>query len=84
AFVAIDVAAMTSATEFESRLRRLIDEIHAAKTADGVERVLLPGEREWAARRNAIASGIPLPADVVAKLRTVADESGIRPAWLFT
>ncbi|MBY0232824.1 MAG: Ldh family oxidoreductase, partial [Gemmataceae bacterium] len=43
--------------------------IHAAPTAEGVERVLLPGEREWANWRRALAEGIELPADVAAKWR---------------
>lgn len=73
-FIAIDIAAMVPREQFEQRLRKLIDEIHAAPTADGVERVLLPGEREGNLLRRAQAEGIALPADVVAKLETVARE----------
>jgi LDH2 family malate/lactate/ureidoglycolate dehydrogenase len=73
---------MTSEEAFQSRLRHLVDEIHAARTADGVARVLLPGEREWEHRRRSVRGGIPLPADVTAKLRSIAEETGLCPDWL--
>ena len=81
-FTVWNVAAMTSEAEFQQRLRHLVDEIHAAPTADRVERVLLPGEREWEHRRRAVRNGIPLPADVLAKLRSISEETGLSPAWL--
>ena len=67
-FVVIDVGAMAPREQFDARLSKLIDEIHSAATAAGVARVLLPGEREWNNRRQALEIGIPLPPDVVAKL----------------
>ncbi len=76
-FVAIDVATIASPEKFAERMRKLIDEIHSAPTAEGVERVLLPGEREWALHRRAQTNGINLPADVLAKLKAVADEYGV-------
>ncbi len=82
AFLAIDVATIAPPAEFQTRLEALIDEIHAAPTADGVGRVLLPGEREWDRRRRAIAEGIALPEDVLEKLRGVARELGLREEWL--
>jgi ureidoglycolate dehydrogenase (NAD+) len=72
-FVAIDLAAIAPSGH-EARMRKLIDEIHAAPTADGIARVLLPGEREWEAYRQAQSIGIELPADVLAKLEGVAQE----------
>lgn len=68
-FTVIDVAAMTSASDFQQRIGKLIDELHNAPTAVGVERVLLPGEREWANQRRALVEGIELPVDVQEKLR---------------
>jgi len=81
-FIAIDVDAMTSTAEFNERMARLIDEIHAAPTTAGVERVLLPGEREWNQLREANQAGILLPADVVEKLREAASLTGVSAAWL--
>ncbi len=81
-FIVIDVATIAPPAEFAARVRSLIDEIHAVPTAAGVERVLLPGEREWAARKQAMVDGIPLPEDVRAKLRPVAQVLGQSPDWL--
>lgn len=77
-FQLIHVDAVTDRAMFNERMRLLIDEIHAAPTAVGVDRVLIPGEREWANLRVADARGIPLPDDVRGKLREAADLVGIR------
>lgn len=82
-FIVLDVATIAPPSEFALRVRSLIDEIHAVPTAAGVERVLLPGEREWASRKLAMVEGIPLPEDVRAKLRPVAESVGMMPEWLF-
>jgi ureidoglycolate dehydrogenase (NAD+) len=83
AFLALDVAAMAGgAGAFEGRVGALIDEIHAAPTAEGVDRLLLPGEREWAHRRRALDEGIALPEDVVAAIRPLASELRPAPDWL--
>ena len=42
--------------------------------ADGTQRIYVPGEMEWERRRRAIASGIPLPSDVVDSLRGLAED----------
>ncbi len=72
-FTVIDIAAMAQPGDFQQRLRRLIDELHAAPTAAGVERVLLPGEREWTNYRRALVQGIDLPTDVQEKLRQASE-----------
>ncbi len=82
AFLAIDVATIAPPAEFAARMEALIAEIHSAPTAEGTLRVLVPGEREWDARRQAMREGIPLPEDVLARLRAVAEESGLREDWL--
>lgn len=82
AFLAIDVAAMGPRDVFERRVKDLIDEIHNSPTADGVERVLVPHEREWNLRRQALVEGIALPSDVIGKLMLLADDVDLRPTWL--
>ncbi len=72
-FTLYHVDAMTDRSEFNARLQRLIDEIHSAPTAVGVESVLLPGEREHSNARSALRNGIALPNDVRAKLREAAE-----------
>lgn len=79
-FIVIDVAAMSPASEFDERLRKLIDEIHSAPTADGVDHLLLPGEREWTNYRRSLVEGINLPNDVLEQLRRAAEMTGIRIA----
>lgn len=76
-FIVLDVAAISTPGEFDRRLRKLIDELHAAPTAEGVDRVLLPGEREWSNYRRAQAEGIALPPDVVEKLQQAAEMTGV-------
>lgn len=72
-FVAISVDVIASRAEFAQRIRTLVDELHAAPTADGVESVLLPGEREWRNYHLAMDDGIPLPEDVIMKLQEAAE-----------
>ncbi|WP_397569236.1 Ldh family oxidoreductase [Schlesneria sp. T3-172] len=78
-FIAIDIGAMVPREQFDQRLQHLIDEIHAAPTAAGIERVLLPGEREWGLYRKAQQEGIKLPQDVRDKLVQAAAHAGIEP-----
>ena len=54
-------------------MKSLIDEIHAAPTAEGIPSVLLPGEREFQSARDAVQHGVALPEDVRMKLRECAD-----------
>jgi LDH2 family malate/lactate/ureidoglycolate dehydrogenase len=81
AFIAMDVSVIAPPGEFKRRVDELIDEIHAAPTADGIERVLVPGEREWANLRQSSETGILLPPDVAEKLLEAARESGLQPPW---
>lgn len=76
-FTVLDAGAISPAGDFRQRLRALIDEIHAAPTAEGIKCVLLPGEREWTNFHRAHATGIDLPADVQEKLRQAAQLTGV-------
>lgn len=82
AFIVINPAAMMPLAKFHERVDRLIDEIHGSPTAEGVERVLVPGEMEWRRRETALAKGIELPPDVVGKLRELDQRLGLKPDWL--
>jgi LDH2 family malate/lactate/ureidoglycolate dehydrogenase len=77
--VAVDVASICDRSEYEAAMRSLVREIHEAPTAAGVERVLLPGEREWSCHRAAESAGIPLPMDVRDKLAAAAALVGLDP-----
>lgn len=77
-FTVIDIAAISPRDDFDRRLRTLIDELHAAPAAEDVERVLLPGEREWSRYRSAKDHGIVLPPDVAEKLRQASELTGVQ------
>jgi ureidoglycolate dehydrogenase (NAD+) len=81
AFIVIDVATIAPPAEFAARMQEIIDLIHSQPTAAGVERVLLPGEREWKLKRAAELDGIALPEDVLAKLRSVSQEYDVQADW---
>ena len=82
-FFVADIDAMTDRVVFDSRMKSLIDEIHAAPTAAGIPSVLLPGELEFQSARDAAQNGIALPEDVRMKLRECADVvSGAVPEFL--
>lgn len=76
-FTVFDVTAFASREEFQTRLRTLIDELHASPTAEGVERVLLPGEMEWSRYHLALQQGVALPLDVEESLQRAAELTGI-------
>ena len=75
-FLVADIDAMTDRAEFNVRMQSLINEIHAAPTADGIASVLLPGEREFRNAQDAALHGINLPEDVRMKLRECAEFVG--------
>ena len=75
-FMVMDVDAMTDRTVYNTRMKSLIDEIHAAPTAEGIASVLLPGEREFQTAKDAVHNGIALPEDVRVKLRECAEIVG--------
>lgn len=82
AFIVIDANTIAPPAEFAARMQYIIDQIHAQPAAEGVDQVLLPGEREWKLRRGAESGGIALPEDVLAKLRQVAHDYEIMADWL--
>jgi LDH2 family malate/lactate/ureidoglycolate dehydrogenase len=75
--MAIDPAAFMPIDEFLARVDRIVDEMHAAEPASGVDRVRVPGER---AARNAVASardGVVFPERHVKMLRALGAELGV-------
>jgi len=79
AFLAIAPQVIAPDGSFAGRVSKLVDEIHSAPRADGVERLLVPGELEWERHANALRDGIALPPDVLASLRVAADSVGLPP-----
>ena len=79
AFLAIHTDAIMPIDKFCKRIDKLIDEIHAAPTAEGCDALLVPGEREWAHRRIALKDGLDLPQDVLSALSDVATDFNMDP-----
>ncbi|MBL9127908.1 MAG: Ldh family oxidoreductase [Verrucomicrobiales bacterium] len=73
AFLAIDPRVIAPEGGFAARVRGLVDEIHASPRADGVDRLYVPGEREWERFERARLDGIRLPTDVAEGLRAAAE-----------
>ena len=78
----MDVNVIADVEDYTQRMSKLIDEIHAVETAAGVDKVILPGEREWQHYREAEANGVPLPEDVRAQLSDTTELAGRTPEWL--
>jgi LDH2 family malate/lactate/ureidoglycolate dehydrogenase len=75
--LAVDPTVSMPYETFTARVDDLIDRIHGSRRADGAGPLLVPGERgveTMAHRRN---EGIPLPADLRARLRTIAADLGV-------
>lgn len=77
AFLAFDVGAMVPLDVYQRRMDGLIREIKALPKAVDSARIYLPGEMEWERRELALMRGIPLPPDVRASLRGLADDLGM-------
>jgi LDH2 family malate/lactate/ureidoglycolate dehydrogenase len=77
-FLAIDPDAFRPAGAFEDDLDAMIDLLHRSRPADPGQPVLVAGDPEMAARRQRLESGIPIPDDLLAQVRAVAEGAGAR------
>ncbi|MCC7361429.1 MAG: Ldh family oxidoreductase [Anaerolineales bacterium] len=76
-FVAIDPAVWGDRAAFLARVDGLIDEIHAARPAAGVERIVVPGEHEFDHQRRVAETGVTFSADVAEAVRRAAQMAGL-------
>jgi LDH2 family malate/lactate/ureidoglycolate dehydrogenase len=76
-FLAIDPRAFRGNGEFEEDLDQVIEVLHAARRADPTQPVLVAGDPEMATRRQRLESGVPIPDDLMAQLREVADRARV-------
>lgn len=75
-FIAIRADRLRSRSDYAASLARLVDSVHGARRAEGVDPFLFPGQREaeTAARR---AERIPLVEPTVNLLRSLGREYGV-------
>lgn len=76
-FIAIAPESFGSRAAFDDNVRRFVADVHALPPAEGMSRVLLPGEREDLAAAAADRDGLLLPGPVIADLEALADELGL-------
>ncbi|GAA2160027.1 LDH2 family malate/lactate/ureidoglycolate dehydrogenase [Humibacillus xanthopallidus] len=74
--IVIDVAAMSSTTEFASRMEELVDATKSGELASWADEILVPGELEDRSRDANERDGIHLAATTWASLAALAAESG--------
>lgn len=75
--IAVDLGAFGAFDDFTREAATLGDAIAQLPRADGVERILLPGERGDAVRATREAEGIPIPRATWARIVKAADSVGV-------
>ncbi|GAA3918490.1 Ldh family oxidoreductase [Microbacterium invictum] len=75
--IVIDPAAFGPADEFAANVDATIDTIHGLPRAEGVERILVPGERSAETRAKRSDAGIPVGDKLWAELVEVASTLGV-------
>ncbi len=74
--LALDPAGFVGADDFCTRADEFVQTLRDAEPAEGVERVFLPGEREWLLSEDRRRSGLPVASTTLAALDAVATELG--------
>jgi LDH2 family malate/lactate/ureidoglycolate dehydrogenase len=81
----IRIDAFEDVDRFTARVDAAIRQVHAAKRALGVDRLYVPGEKEYITRQTYARDGIPLNTIILSDIRETADALGIATAvipWL--
>jgi L-2-hydroxycarboxylate dehydrogenase (NAD+) len=76
-FGAMRIDAFRPADEFKKHMDNWIRRFRSAKTAEGFERVLIPGDVEREAEAERRISGIPLQSSVVEELNKLGEQFGL-------
>jgi LDH2 family malate/lactate/ureidoglycolate dehydrogenase len=80
-FYALNIGSFTPLDEFTATMDETIRIIRASKTAEGVERVYLPGEIEWLNHQKFRREGIPLHKNHLDSLAHLARELEVKVFW---
>jgi len=76
-FMAIDPKAFREPGAFENDLDQVIDILHGQKRADPNQPVLVAGDPEMLTKAERLEQGVPVPDDLMAQLRAVADRAQV-------
>ena len=74
---AIDIGAFIPVEEFKDRLDTLIAFIKSSRKRAGVEKIYVPGEKEYETYLMNSEKGIPVPTEVLKGLETLAEKYSI-------
>jgi LDH2 family malate/lactate/ureidoglycolate dehydrogenase len=80
-FYALNIESFVPLDEFTATMDATIRIIRASKTAEGVERVYLPGEIEWLNHQKSLREGIPLHKNHLDSLANLARELEVKVFW---
>jgi LDH2 family malate/lactate/ureidoglycolate dehydrogenase len=76
-FMALDIKRLLPLPLFKERLTTLIQQLRASDLAQGVERIILPGELECRRRETRLQEGIPSTEEAITVLQAVANDFGL-------
>jgi LDH2 family malate/lactate/ureidoglycolate dehydrogenase len=76
-FLAMRPDLFVAADDYRQRMDTLIDRVHAAPLAEGVDEVLVPGEPELRHEAERRRTGIPYSANEITALHAEAAKAGI-------
>jgi ureidoglycolate dehydrogenase (NAD+) len=75
--IAVHIPHFTDPAAFRARVDRYISHLKSAKRAQGVEEILLPGERGFRERDRRLRDGIPVSDEVWTNVVRLAEEVGV-------
>lgn len=78
-FLAIDIEKLIPIQDFTIRMDHMVQEIKESPRADGVEEILIPGERRFRIAAKRRQGGIPITDQLLGELNGLAGELGITP-----
>ncbi len=78
-FLALDVEAFMPLATFHERMDQMIHEVRAQPRQPGIDRIYVPGEREYEQAERTRAEGVALPSSGVRELDELAQSLGVTP-----
>lgn len=81
-FLAIDPECFIGREEYKKNVDRYIESIKGSAKAKGTEEILVPGEPEYRTEQKFLKEGIPLSANTVKELTTLAESLNLQKAGL--
>lgn len=76
-FLVINPKAFLPDGSFPQRVDRLVRDLHSAPTAEGTDRVKVPGELESECQQRRLSEGVPLPPEQVEELTALGRRLGV-------